>query len=429
MTMQPVQATPYIPGRAIGRLGFGPRGGPGVIAVLGWAQIDILQGAPEALIVVDAAPLSHAMIRLFARARPVVCMNQAQAAGLVEGATVLLDGYSGIVRTAVPGDEGEALSTFEQDEPSHTADGTAVELRASVSNAEGAALARQRRAAAIGLVRAEYLGPGDGRLPEVKFYESALAALCRAADPLAVTVRLGDYGPSKRPAWLEAGDLTGPLGLQGVRWFDHDLVGAVIAAQVQAVARLAPRWELRLLLPFITLPEECRRWRDWVEQRLPVPVPLGAMAETPAAVLALPELLETMDFVAIGCNDLLQGLFEADRDLPAVRDLLDPYAPAVFRLLRVGAEAAGERCRRIQMCGLLPQLPGLLPILIGLGYRAFAVEPLLLPWLAQQVRRSELETAQALAAGVCAAPDGASVRRLLGVGLGASWSPGAAARF
>lgn len=424
--MKAVTGLPYIPGRAIGRLCFAADADAGAIAVLAWTQLDSLRGTPEAIIVVEPAPLSHSMIRLFGRGRPVVCVDEEQFRDLEEGVTVLVDGDHGTVRECAPGEEvdwqAEVAAWPVNHAPLQTADGVAVQLRASVASAAGAKAARTRGATAIGLVRAEYLVADGPAPPGPEDYETALSNLCRAAAPLAVTLRLSDYGVSKRPTWLEPGLALSPLGRQGLRWFDHPQVAHVVEAQLQAVARLSGQWPLSVLLPFVTLAEESACWRQWARRRLPAGVAVGVMAETPAAVLSIGELLRDADCVGIGCNDLLQGLFEADRDLPEVRTLLDPYAPAVYRLLHAGAEAAGPQCARIQLCGLLSQLPGVMPILVGLGFRAFSVEPLLLPWLDAQVRAVDSEQAQVLARKVCAAGSGAEVRQRIGLAPGRTWA-------
>ena len=53
-------------------------------------------------------------------------------------------------------------------------------------------------------------------------------------------------------------------------------------------------------------------------------------------------------------------------------------------------------------------------ILLGLGFRRFSVEPVLLPGLAALVARTSVENARGRALSACAAPDSDSVRRLIG---------------
>ena len=413
--MMDIAALPYVPGQARGVVSRNPQQ-PGAILVL--ESPTLPAGArPAGIAVVEAAPFSHPMLALLARGIPTVIITAEQAVQLPDERHVVLDGTSGRVRDDRPDApvESAAPAAPAAGKPVMTRDGMAVVLRASVRDAAGAAQARQRGAEAIGLVRSEFLLPPDGATPDRAFYVNTVAAIARAASPLAVTVRLLDIAADKLPAWLprdrQAGRL---LGLQGVRLFTREPVLGVVDAQLEALAALAPRWPLRLLLPYVTSAAEARYWRDVIFPR--VPLPFGVMAETPAAAIEIRALLAVADFVALGTNDLMQCLFGADRDQPAVRDYLDPYAPVLYRLLAAVAQAAGADLARVQVCGLLSQLPGVLPVLLGLGYRTFSVDPVFLPWLAETVRTTHTLKAALLAAKVCHASERASVRELLGVG-------------
>lgn len=425
----PIRGTPFVPGQARGLLHSGPAPAADAVRLLDQRELGAFTGEAAALLVVDGAPLSHPMIRLLGRGIPTLMISRAQAAALSTGTEVVVDGQSGWVDTpaaAASWPLWQAPESPRAGKPVQTADGQAVALRASVGDVAAAAAARGAGATAIGLVRSEYLAGGESP-PDAARFEGALGELCRAAGSLSVTVRLLDVAADKRPAWLAPQPgMTGALGLQGPRLYDLAPVWKVVQAQLRALARLAVRHELAVLVPFLARPEEFRRWRKEIERLLPVPLPLGAMLETPAAVLALRDFANLADFVAIGCNDLMQCLFAADRDVPEVSHLLDPYAPVLFRLLRQAAEAAGEDRARVQICGLLPQVPGVLPVLLGLGYRAFSLEPRLIPHLAAVVLRTDMASAERLAAAVCAAVDADGVRELLGAGAGSAWALGSA---
>ena len=81
-------------------------------------------------------------------------------------------------------------------------------------------------------------------------------------------------------------------------------------------------------------------------------IPLGIMLEVPAAALCIDALLEEVDFVSIGSNDLIQYVMAADRDNPKVAHLCEPFSPPVLRLLRhvitrlQRARQAGDAVRR-----------------------------------------------------------------------------------
>jgi phosphoenolpyruvate-protein kinase (PTS system EI component) len=190
-------------------------------------------------------------------------------------------------------------------------------------------------------------------------------------------------------------------------------VHGIYRAQLQAIASLAPEFEIRVLLPYVADLAELQYWQEDIRQQIEVPLAIGAMAETPAAALQLREWLEVADFVAIGCNDLMQCLFGADRDQPELHHYLDPYAPALYRFMRQIADTAGHRLDAVQLCGVLPQLPGILPLLLGLGYRVFSVEAASLPHLRATIAATHAQEAQVFAEQICRARSSAVVRALL----------------
>lgn len=412
--VRPIRGLGFVPGVARGKLTRNPTA-EGVLL----ADHETLRGLsewPAGFVLVDAAPFSHASIGLLSRGIPTVMVSAGQALQLEEGMEVILDGAGGRV---LPSDAPAAdLTPPPPPVPDdlRTLDGEPVELRASVRSAAAARLARERGAAAIGLVRTEFLLPDAGVVPDRAFYAEAFEALLEAAQPLPVTLRLLDLAPDKHPAWASALPHSGPLGLHGARLYGDPLVRSVVEAQLQALGPLSRRFKIGLLLPNVDTVEQFEHWRALVNAALPAPgVSVGAMLETGGAALAVDQYLATAEPVGFGLNDLMQSLFAADRDLPAVRAELDPYAPALYRFLRLAAELAGPGVRRVQLCGMLPQLPGVLPVLLGLGYRTFSVDLAHAPYLARTVSmRSSVEDRD-LASAVCAAASGQAVADLLGV--------------
>ena len=226
--------------------------------------------------------------------------------------------------------------------------GEAVELRASVRSVATARLARERGLASIGLVRTEFLLPDAGAIPDRAFYAEAFGQMLEAADPLPVTFRLLDLAPDKHPSWASALPESGPLGLHGSRLYRDPAVWRVVESQLQALGSLTACKTVGLLVPNVDSVEQFQYRRASIDSVLPDSgIRVGAMLETAGAALAVDGLLATADLVGFGLNDLMQSLFGADRDLPAVRAHLDPYAPSLYRFLRQTAELAGPAVRRV----------------------------------------------------------------------------------
>jgi phosphoenolpyruvate-protein kinase (PTS system EI component) len=371
---------------------------------------------PAGIMVIDAAPLSHSMIRLLTLGIPTVLLTSNTANKLEQGEELIIDGFQGTVvkspqarMEAIPAPEpppaGEAIALN---------DGSRVFLRASIFNIDDAGLAVKQGAAAIGLVRTEFLLPKQGGLPDAAFYESTLRELCNRASPLPVTLRLLDIAADKQAPWLEPlAGMGGPLGMQGVRLYDVEPVRGVLTSLLGAIDKVAEDYDFKLLLPYVTSLDEFSYWRSRIQQQLHKDLPIGAMAESPAAILAMPHWFEVADFVSIGCNDLMQCLFAADRDLAEVGRYLDPYSPELFRFLKLAAETAGDNIDSVQLCGLLPQLPAVLPVLLGMGFRVFSVAPVMVPHLAKIAGEVSLPLAEELVQQVCMAKNSAQVRGLL----------------
>jgi phosphoenolpyruvate-protein kinase (PTS system EI component) len=280
----------------------------------------------------------------------------------------------------------------------------------------------QSGATAIGALRSEYLLPAAGIEPDRAFYRHSLEQIMAAASPLPITIRLLDFTPDKLQEWIPASTgANSMLGVRGMRLYETEAVYRALHAEMQAIDELAARYVLQLMLPSGGELAGFCRWRDELHAMLPTRVPIGVMVETPAAALEIDRWLQHAEFVTIGCNDMMQCLFGAERELPEVRHLLDPYSPVLFQFFRLMAETAGEEIHRIQLCGLLPQVQGVLPVLLGLGYRRFSGEPVLIPSLAETVTNQNMNECETLASQVCAARDSAQVRHLLGVPQGTTW--------
>lgn len=417
--MSVIRVTPYAPGTARGRLCRNlERISADCIVMLTQPALAAIDTTPAGIIVVDGAPLSHPMIHLFSLDIPVVIVSASDAESFEDDEDIVIDGSKGrvirspgsaLVTPAVPVTPVAGKSLLLQD-------ASRVSVRASINGSKDAVRAFNRGAESVGLVRTEFIVPADGSMPDAAFYQYELDRLCAAAGSLAITLRLPDIAADKQVAWLEPfSGMTSPLGIQGIRLYQHETVRTVIDAMLEAVNSLCTQYDLRLLLPYVSTRDEFVHWRHIIQRQLQQPLPVGIMAESPATVLAISSWFDVADFVAIGCNDLMQCLFAADRDIAALSRYLDPYSPELLRFLQQAAQSAGNHIEQVQLCGLLPQFPGVLPVLLGMGFRAFSVAPAVIPYLAATIDQVDLKQAQSLAQRACSASDSQQVRSLLGL--------------
>lgn len=202
-----------------------------------------------------------------------------------------------------------------------------------------------RRFDGVGMVRGEYLCRQAGAW--------VTTARCRAAissylDMLAVRF-------AGRPVWYRLVDMesnevstlpgcsehivekTTMLGMRGVRRGLHIL--EELACELGTLADLALRHDnIHLLLPFVSGAAEVANVCALARQ-LGFRNRIGVMAETPAAILTLPALVEAgAQEVVIGMNDLTSLTLGSSRDLPLHRK---DHA-AVLTLVRHAVEASRE---------------------------------------------------------------------------------------
>jgi phosphoenolpyruvate-protein phosphotransferase (PTS system enzyme I) len=118
------------------------------------------------------------------------------------------------------------------------------------------------------------------------------------------------------------------------------------------------------------------------------------MIEVPAAALCIDELLDEIDFVSIGSNDLIQYLMAADRDNPSVAHLCEPFSPALLRLLERVIRACNERNKPVTLCGEMAGWPRCFIPLLGMGLRRWSMSPATVPSIKELARRTPLDIAE-----------------------------------
>ena len=123
---------------------------------------------------------------------------------------------------------------------------------------------------------------------------------------------------------------------------------------------------------------------------------LGIMVEVPAAVQVAHRMVEEVDFVSIGTNDLIQYLLAVDRGNLKVASLYEPFHPAVLSALNQVIRAAKDNGKRVAMCGEMAGDPLSTLLLMGMGLEEFSMESLSIPVVRKLVRSVSYERAFAI---------------------------------
>ena len=195
----------------------------------------------------------------------------------------------------------------------------------------------------VGLYRTEYLFLTHPSVPDEEEQLAAYRDVIEASPNRRVTIRTLDLGGDKLVPYFGQEREANPfMGWRSIRISSH--YPEFFQIQLRAILRAGLLGEVSLLFPMVSTLEEVLRIKRMVNKtkellrRDKVPfaenIPVGIMLEVPAAALCIDAMLEEVDFVSIGSNDLIQYLMAADRDNPKVSHLCDPFSPPIFKLMR-----------------------------------------------------------------------------------------------
>jgi len=287
-----------------------------------------------------------------------------------------------------------------------TADGIRLELLANINGPADAATAGSAGATGVGLYRTEYLFLTHPSVPDEEEQLAAYRAVIEAAPNRQVTIRTLDLGGDKHVSYLGHRNEANPfMGFRSIRL--SSAYPEFFQTQLRAILRAGRHGTVSLLFPMISTLEEVQRLKKIVDRtslalkRAGVPfaedMPLGIMLEVPAAALCIEAILEEVDFVSIGSNDLIQYLMAADRDNPHVAHLCEPFSPALMRLLSHVIRACNERGKPVTLCGEMAGWPRCFLPLFGMGLRRMSMSPAFVPSIKEVVRHTTLEMARSVA--------------------------------
>ena len=93
------------------------------------------------------------------------------------------------------------------------------------------------------------------------------------------------------------------------------------------------------------------------------------MLEVPALLWQLPALLQRVDFLSVGTNDLAQFVFACDRGNPLLAERYDLLSPPMLALLRHLVRECAAAGRPLSICGEMAGNPIEAMVLIALGFR------------------------------------------------------------
>jgi phosphotransferase system, enzyme I, PtsP len=361
------------------------------------ALLDYDRKRLRGLILEEGGPTSH--VAIVARALGIAAVGEvSNAIGLVDSADpIIVDGARGEVHIR-PAPDLEAayvelvrlrarrqLQYFAlRDKPCITRDGEEVKLLINAGLLVDLPHIVETGAAGIGLFRTELQFMVASQFPRTGEQLALYRAVLDATAGRPVTFRTLDIGGDKVLPYMRNVEEENPaLGWRAIRLgLDRP---ALLRSQIRALLRAASNRELKLMFPMVAAVEEFDQGKELVEReltylrrhghKLPDRVEVGTMVEVPALLYQLDALLERVDFLSVGSNDLAQFLFAADRGNPRVNTRFDELSVPMLRVLKTIVEAGAAHGKPVTLCGEMASRTITAMALIALGYRSLSLAP------------------------------------------------------
>ena len=370
-----------------------------------------------ALVTEKGGPTSHTAI--IARQLGIPCVVATDGVTKLEAGTkVLVDGATGEIEVAP--DHDDATSRVEAAAaakaaleswtgPARTADGTRVKVLANVADGQSARAAADGPVDGVGLFRTELCFLNRKDEPSVAEQTEIYAEVLSAFGPeRTVVVRTLDAGSDKPIAFATLeGEENPALGVRGLRLsFGNP---GLLERQLYAIASAARMTSTSpwVMAPMVATVAEAA---DFAEQVRSHGLKAGVMVEIPSAALQAHKMLEHVDFLSIGTNDLTQYTMAADRMASGLAHLTDAWQPAVLALIAISAEAGKQAGKPVGVCGEAAADPSLAAAMVGMGVTSLSMASAAVRTVGAQLAAVSMDVCEHAAEAALAASDPMAAR-------------------
>ena len=309
-----------------------------------------------------------------------------------------------------------------RDLPAVTTDGVAITLSANIGLISDVRVANLHGAEGVGLYRTEFPYMARSAFPDREEQAGIYRKILEGFPGQTVNIRTLDIGGDKALSYFPCPHEDNPfLGWRSIRVslerpdiFKEQLAGILLASHAGNPT---------IMFPLISSLDEIRQIREILSSvrnellreghDVPGYIPLGIMIEVPAAVQIIDYLLQDVDYVSIGTNDLIQYTLAADRNNASVKQYYNPYHPAILHSIKRVADAANKAGKKASLCGEMAADPLCALLLAGMGIREFSLSAPSIPVVKQAIRSNSFEACRRLAKAALACRNSADMERCL----------------
>ncbi len=281
-------------------------------------------------------------------------------------------------------EQRRATYAAERDLPAVTRDGMRISLNLNAGLIMDMQHLEPTGADGVGLFRTEIPFMVRSEFPNVASQTELYRNVLDQAGGRPVQFRTLDIGGDKQlPYFDDAGDQNPAMGWRAIRVaLDRP---ALLRQQLRALIHAASGHELSVMFPMVAEVAEFDAARAVLDKELareaarggvlPESIRVGVMLEVPGLMYQLTPLLERVDFMSVGSNDLFQFLFASDRGNPRVAERYDVLSPSLLSLLHSLVEKCDAAGVPLSLCGEMAGHPLEAMALIGAGFRIISMQP------------------------------------------------------
>src|SRR6476619_2303257 len=359
------------------------------------ALLDYDRKRLRGLVLEEGTANSH--VSIVARALGIPAVGEVpNAVGIADpGDAIIVDGTSGSIYVRPSAEiesayaervrfraRRQAQYSALRDRPCVTKDGEPIDLMINAGLVIDLPHIEDTNCSGIGLFRTELQFMVGQSLPRTSDQLALYRTVLDVAGDKPVTFRTLDIGGDKALPYMETVVEENPaLGWRAIR-LGLDRPG-LLRGQVRALLRAGGGRALKIMFPMISEVAEFDSAKALVERELtylrqhghalPELVEVGTMLEVPSLLFQLDELLERVDFLSVGSNDLFQFLFAVDRGNAKVSERFDTMSAPILRALREIVQKANAAKKSASLCGEMASKPLGALALIALGYRSLSL--------------------------------------------------------
>lgn len=234
----------------------------------------------------------------------------------------------------------------------------------------------------IGLFRTEFLFLNKTTPPTEEYLFSVYKSFVEANGKKPMIIRTLDIGGDKKCSYIDIDNEENPfLGYRAIRYcLDNK---EFFKVSLRAILRAGFYGDVRIMYPMISSLDEvveANAILDEVKEELSREkidfdsnIKVGVMIEVPSVAMMIQDILNYVDFVSIGTNDLVQYSLAVDRGNQSVSKLYSYFNPGVLRIINKVISTDRDKTKMIGMCGEMAADALGIILLVGMGLDEFSV--------------------------------------------------------